>query len=96
MRFRGYTISLWISDVSTVYAYFPILGVLEGNFWTFFKAGGFQVFLKKGDEVTVIYDKNRPTSFLIKENDLGAMLPLLCFTVGCVMIIIAVREFLSN
>jgi len=38
MRFRGYTISLWISDVSTVYAYFPILGVLEGNFWTFFNS----------------------------------------------------------
>uniref|UniRef100_A0A915P8Q4 EIF-4F 25 kDa subunit n=1 Tax=Meloidogyne floridensis TaxID=298350 RepID=A0A915P8Q4_9BILA len=31
MRFRGYTISLWISDVSTVYAYFPILGILEAK-----------------------------------------------------------------
>lgn len=51
---------------------------------------------KKGDEVTVVYDKNRPASFLIKGDDSGVIVPLLCFVVGCVMIIIAIRQFLSN
>jgi hypothetical protein len=35
MRFRGYTISMWISDVSKVNAYFPIIGILECNFISF-------------------------------------------------------------
>jgi hypothetical protein len=52
--------------------------------------------LRKGKEVTVIYDKNRPTSFLIKGDFLNDLLPLLMFVTGGVMLIIAVREFLSN
>ncbi len=58
--------------------------------------GGFLASFKKGDEVTIVYNKNRPTSFLIKGDHLGGILPLVSFVVGGVLIIIAIRQFLSN
>lgn len=52
---------------------------------------------KEGKRIKLTYGTGGfLASFLVKGDDLGTIVPLLCFVAGCVMIIIAIRQFLSN
>lgn len=52
-------------------------------------------YFEKGMEVTIIYNKDRPSSFFLKDEVGGNILPFILLAIGCMMIVIAIRGFLA-
>ncbi|WP_173002959.1 DUF3592 domain-containing protein [Chitinophaga sp. SYP-B3965] len=66
--------------------------IIESEYTT----SAFGIHFELGMEVTIIYSKDRPTSFFLKEEGgRGNILPVILLVIACMMIVIAIRRVFS-